>query len=130
MFGSRGISSSAFAYKTKYTLEERQKQSENIIAKHYNYIPIIVECDPSMGVMKKQKFLVPHNVNCSHISMAIRNQLKLDPSKSIFIFYNESIICPTENVNVVYRKYLSQVSDGDKFFYIYVTCENTFGTTF
>lgn len=126
MFGSSKTSMS-FAYKTKYSLEERKDQSEKILAKYYNYIPVIVECDPSMGTMKKQKFLVPHNVNCSHIISAVRNQMKVDPSKSIFLFFNNSIICPTENANVVYRRYLCDVNDGDKFFYIYVTFENTFG---
>lgn len=125
MFSSR--SSSTSTYKTKYSLEERIRQSELILAKYYNYIPVIVECDPQIGTMKKQKFLVPQNVNCSHMIVAVRNQLKLDPSKSIFIFYNDNIICPTENVNVVYRRYLTQVNDGDKFFHIYVTSENTFG---
>lgn len=125
MFSSR--SSSTSTYKTKYSLEERKKQSENILAKYVNYIPVIVECDSQMGTMKKQKFLVPHNVNCSHVIIAVRNQLKLDPSKSIFVFYNDNIICPTENVNVVYRRYLSEVNDGDRFFHIYVTSENTFG---
>ena len=125
MFSSR--SSSTSTYKTKYSLEERIKQSELILTKYFNYIPVIVECDPQMGAMKKQKFLVPQNVNCSHMIVAVRNQLKLDPSKSIFIFYNDKIICPTENVNVVYRRYLSEVNDGDKFFHIYVTSENTFG---
>lgn len=125
MFSSR--SSSTSTYKTKYSLEERIRQSELILAKYYNYIPVIVECDPQMGAIKKQKFLVPQNVNCSHMIVAVRNQLKLDPSKSIFIFYNDKIICPTENVNVVYHRYLSEVNDGDKFFHIYVTSENTFG---
>ena len=125
MFSSR--SSSTSTYKTKYSLEERIRQSELILAKYFNYIPVIVECDPQMGAIKKQKFLVPQNVNCSHMIVAVRNQLKLDPSKSIFIFYNDKIICPTENVNVVYRRYLSEVNDGDKFFHIYVTSENTFG---
>ena len=125
MFSSR--SSSTSTYKTKYSLEERIRQSELILAKYYNYIPVIVECDPQIGTMKKQKFLVPQNVNCSHMIVAVRNQLKLDPSKSIFIFYNDNIICPTENVNVVYRRYLTQVNDGDKIFHIYVTSDNTFG---
>ena len=123
MFSNRSLST----YKTKYSLEERIRQSEAILAKYIDYIPVIVECDPQIGTIKKQKFLVPHNVNCSHMIVAVRNQLKLDPSKSIFIFYNDNIICPTENINVVYRRYLSQVHDGDKFFHIYVTSENTFG---
>jgi hypothetical protein len=120
-------SSNSSSYKTKHTLEERRKQSEAIIAKYTNYIPVIVECDHSMGKLRKQKFLVPQDVNCSHIIIAIRNQLKLDNSKSLFIFYNDTIICPTENVRHVYQKYLSHQSDGDKFFHIYVTSENTFG---
>lgn len=126
MFSSRS-SSSASTYKTKYTLEERRKQSEAILAKYVNYVPVIVECDKQIGTMRKEKFLLPQNVNCSHINVAVRNQLKLDPSKSIFIFYNNQIICPTENVNVVYQRYLTEVNDGDKFFHIYVTSENTFG---
>ena len=127
MFSSSSRSSTTSSYKTKYTLDERIKQSESILAKYVNYIPVIVECDPQIGVMKKQKFLVPQNVNCSHMIVAVRNQLKLDPSKSIFIFYNNNIICPTENINVVYRRYLTQIDNGDKFFHIYVTTENTFG---
>ena len=70
MFSSR--SSSTSTYKTKYSLEERIRQSELILAKYYNYIPVIVECDPQIGTMKKQKFLVPQNVNCSHMIVAVR----------------------------------------------------------
>ena len=77
--------------------------------------------------MKKQKFLVPHDVNCSHIVIAIRNQLKLNSSQSLFIFCNDTIICPTNIVGQAYHKYLEIQNDGDKFFHIYVTSENTFG---
>ena len=128
MFSSTTTASSGTSsYKTKYTLDERKHQSETILAKYRSYVPIIVDCDPKIGVMKKQKFLVPQDVNCSHIIIAIRNQLKLDAGKSIFIFYNNKIVCPTENVNVAYKRYLSEMNDGDKFFHIYVTAENTFG---
>ena len=119
--------SSTSSYKTKYSLQERIQQSETILAKYISYIPVIVECDPSIGVMKKQKFLVPHDVNCSHIIIAIRNQLKMDSSKSLFLFCNDTIVCPTDNVKQIYQKYLSQQKDGDKFFHVYVTSENTFG---
>ena len=120
-------SNNSSAYKTKYTLEERKQQSELILAKYTSYIPVIIDCDKNMGKMKKHKFLVPQDVNCSHITIAIRNQLKIDSSKALFIFYNNTIICPTDNVRQVYEKYLSQQNDGDKFFHIYVTSENTFG---
>ena len=69
--------SSSSSYKLKYNLEERKQQSELILSKYPSYIPVIVECDSSIGVMKKQKFLVPHDVSCSHIIIAIRKQLKL-----------------------------------------------------
>ena len=119
--------SSSSSYKLKYNLDERRQQSETILAKYPSYVPVIVECDSNIGVMKKQKFLVPHDVNCSHIVIAIRNQLKLDSSKSLFIFCNDCILCPTDIVNQAYQKYLSTQNDGDKFFHVYVTSENTFG---
>ena len=115
------------SYKVKFNLDERKRQSQTILAKYPCYVPVIVECDSNVGVMKKQKFLVPYDVNCSHITIAIRNQLKIDSSKSLFIFYNNTIICPTDNVNQAYKKYLSEQNDGDLFFHIFVTSENTFG---
>ena len=114
-------------YKTKYTLEERIHQSETILAKYPSYVPVIADCHKNVGIMKKQKFLVPQDVNCSHILIAIRNQLKLDSSKSLFMFYNDNIVCPTDMVKQVYQKALQEHNDGDKFFYVYVTSENTFG---
>ena len=119
--------SSTSSYKMKYSLDERIQQSEIILSKYPSYIPIIVECDPSIGIMKKQKFLVPNDVNCSHIIFAIRKQLKMDSSKSLFLFCNNVIVCPTDNTKQLYQKYLSEQSDGDKFFHVYVTSENTFG---
>jgi len=124
---NNNTSSSVSSYKNKYTLDERKQQSEMILAKYPSYVPVIVECDSSIGVMKKQKFLVPQDVNCSHIVIAIRNQLKLNSSQSLFIFCNDTIICPTNNVGQAYHKYLEIQNDGDKFFHIYVTSENTFG---
>jgi len=118
------------SYKTKYSLEDRKQQSETILAKYPSYVPVIADCHKSLGVMKKQKFLVPQDVNCSHIIIAIRNQLKLDSSKSLFMFYNDNIICPTDMVKQVYQKCLQEENNGDKFFYVYVTSENTFGAVF
>ena len=124
---SLGRKTSSSSYKAKYNLNERIQQSNTILAKYTSYIPIIVECDASIGVLKKQKFLVPQDVSCSHIIIAIRKQLKLDGSKSLFIFYNDTIMCPTAMVGQAYKNYLLEQSDGDKFFHIYVTSENTFG---
>ena len=128
ILSSKKSSSSSSSYKMKYNLDERKQQSELILCKYPSYIPVIVECDSSIGVMKKQKFLVPHDVSCSHIIIAIRKQLKLDSSKSLFIFCNDCILCPTEIINTAYQKYISTQTDGDKFFHVYVTCENTFGS--
>jgi hypothetical protein len=117
----------ASEYKSKHSLDERKKQSEALLAKHVTYIPVIVECDESMG-LKKHKFLVPHNVNCSHIMIAVRSQLKkVSELKSLFLFMGDEILCPTENTKQAYERYLQKHSDGDKFMYIYLQYENTFG---
>lgn len=115
-------------YKVKHSLEERRRQSENILSKHMNYIPCVVDCDEKKIHLKKKKFLVPRNVNCSHLVSAIRSQIKLEGNKAVFLFAGNEIVCPTESVSSAYERYLKNYGDeGDKFFYICLEYENTFG---
>lgn len=113
-------------YKKKHSLEERRKQSDNILARHVGFVPIIVDCHKEMN-LKKHKFLVPYGVNCSHLISAVRSQIKLEGRQALFMFSGNEIVCPTENIKQAYDRYLKNYSDGDKFFYIRVEYENTFG---
>ena len=47
------------SYKERFSLDQRISESERILSKYPNYIPMIVEIDSKFGEIKKNKFLVP-----------------------------------------------------------------------
>lgn len=117
------------SYKKKIHLSQRASECNRILAKYPSHVPVIVECDKKIGVLKKQKFLVPSDVSVSHLLISVRKQISLDGSKSIFMFCDNMILCPTVMMNQVYSSYLRNKKDEpeDKFLYITIASENTFG---
>ena len=45
-------------FKELYTAQERISESNRIIAKYPDYIPVIIDCSEKLGQLRKQKFLV------------------------------------------------------------------------
>ena len=125
-------------YKEEFDVEHRISESNRILAKHGGtHIPVIVDCDASVGVLKKKKFLVPHDINCANLIASIRKQIDLDSSKAIFLFYDDKMLCPTSMVGEVYQKHmedkrqnkkLSDREKADKFMYFLLQSESTFGS--
>jgi hypothetical protein len=119
------------SYKNTTPLSQRESESERILAKYPNIIPVIVESRNKDLNLKKNKFLVPYDVSSSHLLYAIRKQLNLDEKKSIFMFYDEVMISTTQMMSDIYEKYkeknLIGKKNNDKFLYINVCIENTFG---
>lgn len=126
-------------YRDIHPLDNRISESQRIICKYPKHIPIIVESDDNILKLKKNKYLVPDDVPASQIILSIRKNIDVDSSTAIFIFYDDIMICPSMLMRPLYEQYLIKKSsdlkktDGnademkDKFFYIYVTFENTFG---
>ena len=123
-------------YKERVSLSERISESNRIIAKHPAYIPVIIEIDEKFGVMKKNKFLVPGDVSASHLMISIRNQIKCKKEEALFMFSDDTLICSTMLISELYEKYMNKrkqkdVGVGeqkyDRFFYINIHGENTFG---
>lgn len=116
------------SYKEKFSLEHRIEESNRILSKHPFHIPVIVDIDNKIGTIKKNKFLVPSDVSASHLMISIRSQLQCSSNQALFMFYENIMICPTMMIGDIYRKYINKKSDkSDKFFYITVHGENTFG---
>jgi hypothetical protein len=116
------------SYKEQISLEQRIEESNRILSKHPYHIPVIVDVDKKVGTIKKNKFLVPSDVLASHLMVSIRSQIKCNSSQALFMFNENTIICPTMMMGDIYRKYINkQSSKSDKFFYITVHGENTFG---
>ena len=119
-------------FKDLYTAEERISESNRILAKYPDYIPVIIDCSEKLGQLKKQKFLVPSEVSASHLLHSVRKQFETKKSDAIFMFCNDSLICPTVMMKNLYTEYKikNKITDGcnsDKFMYIELHLESVFG---
>ena len=120
------------SYKNSKTLEERIVESNKILAKYPFSIPVIIETNEPLikKNIKKYKFLVPENVNASHLICSIRRQFQLSSNKAIFLFCDNILVSGTIMMNELYQKYKDRnkkSKDFDNFLYITISTENTFG---
>ena len=120
-------------YKDIVSLSTRVCESNRVLSKYIDKIPIIIDCDSELDtVVIKRKFLVPRDVSASYLISLIRSKISLDSKKAIFIFCDNKLIQGQALVGELYDNYIqnliySQKFDGDKFLYFYLSCENTFG---
>ena len=107
------------------SLEKRKRTSESIIEKYPGKVPIIVLIPDELT--KKQKFikyLVSRDLNIQYISQLVRRNIKIDPSKAIFLLTeNGTLSSGTIEINDLYCKH----KNDDGYLYIYVKVENCFG---
>ena len=111
-------------FKGIHTFEERCIESEKIMKKYPERIPVIVE----KGVCQlqdigKNKFLVSRDMTVSQFVFMIRKRIKLDPSQSLFVLMNNRVASGSSPLGTVYEEY----KDTDGFVYMVYTSENTFG---
>lgn len=118
--------------RTKIDLEKRAGESNRILSKFPDKIPIIVESSDKELIkqMKKNKFLSPYDISVSHFMYSIRRQLNLNASQALFLFCDGSLINGTSLMGKIYEDYKSKNNikeNSDKFLYVQVSKENTFG---
>ena len=118
-------------YMQSKSLEERKQESERMVSKYYDRVPIIVEKSQSksntLPDIDKHKYLVPKDLSIGQFVHVIRKRIKLDPAQALFIFVNKNIVPPaTAFVSTIYDDYKSE----DGFLYITYTTESTFGYSF
>jgi hypothetical protein len=120
-------------YKDEVSLSTRISESNRVLSKYIDRIPVIIDCDRELDtIVKKRKFLVPREVSASYLITLIRSKGNLDSKKAIFIFCDNKLIQGQTMIGEIYDKYMenlinSKKFDGDKFLYFYISCENTFG---
>ena len=100
----------------------RLTEATRIIEKYPDRVPIIVETSENIK-LDRHKYLVPRDLSCGQFLFVLRKRMKLEPSKAVFMFINKEIPPTAEIINHIYEKY----KDTDKFLYIFITEENTFG---
>lgn len=117
-------------YKAKFqkdhTFEVRSTESNKIMSKYPDRIPLIVEKTPGNSLLpqiSKSKFLVPADITITQFMFIIRKYLKLEASVSIYLFCDGVIPNASESINNIYLKH----KDVDGFLYFFYAGENTFG---
>jgi len=113
-------------FKSSMPFEQRKTQSTNMITKHPNKVPVIVECaDGAIEAeqIDRKKFLVPREMCMGQMSCIIRKHLHLPPEQALYLFVNNRILPTTADISSVHIQH----ADDDGFLYIAFNTENTFG---
>lgn len=114
------------SYKQKISFENRKLQSEKMLQKYNDKIPIVVEknyklsCNPDID---KNKYLVPYDLSFGEFLHVIRKRTKIDSNQALFAFINNKIPCTNDIMINIYNNNV----DDDGFLYIIYSLENTFG---
>ena len=115
-------------FKKDHSFEIRKAESEKIIRKYDNRIPIIVERENTCKVIpeiNKNKFLVPNDLTVQQFHYVIRRRLELSASDAIYLFCEGAIPASSVTLESIYEKH----RDSDGFLYVFYSGENTFGSS-
>lgn len=116
------------SYKEQFSLEHRISESNRILAKYPDKIPVIIECQNKElnERIHKKKFLAPRDISISYLLQIIRGRIKLESGKAIFMYVDNKLLTPNIMINEIYEKYMEDKRE-DKFLYVELAYENTFG---
>ena len=112
-------------YKKSNTFEERLTESNRIIEKYPDRLPIIVEKSKNskLNDIDKNKFLVPSDMVLTQFIYIIRKRIKLNSSEALFFFIENNVPVQSSTIMELYNIH----KDKDGFLYIIYNSENTFG---
>jgi len=115
-------------YRKNVPFDERKLKASLILKQHPERIPVVVECSETLQAihpLKKNKFIVPHDLTLAQFMFVIRKHMKLEPEYAIFVFINNRLHPTTTPIGIIY----AQEKDEDGFMYLDVFQESTFGST-
>jgi GABA(A) receptor-associated protein len=114
-------------FKHEFTFEQRCIESNRVLTKYPDRVPII--CERSKAAtsdcpqIDKKKYLVPKDLTLGQYLYVVRKKLRLPQEKALFLLINNQIISSTKMIGEIYAK--NKHSDG--FLYVYYSYENVFG---
>ena len=118
---------SNISFKQRYTFEQRVSESRRVIQKYPDKIPVIVETTytkSSLPPLDREKFLVPRELTVAQLMYVIRQRIRLEKEKALFLFIRDTLPTSQTLLNEIYAAY----SDPDGFLYCTITGESTFGS--
>lgn len=113
------------SFKNKYNFQARQYESNRVLTRYPDRIPIICEKNDNCNMqdIDKHKYLAPIDLTCGQFIYIIRKRLKLPSEQAIFLIINGTIPPSSNYLAEIYDKNKSE----DGFLYITYTSENVFG---
>lgn len=97
-------------------------ESQELLAKHPDKIPVIVNCSNNI-FLDKRKYLVPSDLNCSQFLFILRKRIKINPEEALFMFVKDTLLISSTTIGDVYKTHKAK----DLFLYVFISEENTFG---
>jgi len=114
-------------FKKSHSLEKRKDESNKIMAKYDDRIPIVIFKDEKckhLNDINKNKFLAPADLTLGHFLCVIRKRIKLEEAQALFIFVDDSTLAATsQTIGNLYQRH----KDEDGFLYMIYCSENVFG---
>ena len=112
-------------FKQLKTLDTRKAESQRVLNKFKDRIPVIVEkhgkCE--LRDLPKKKFLVPRDLTIQQFHFVVRKYVTLAPEKALFLFIDNTLPMMTATMASIY----DQHKDADGFLYVMYSSESTFG---
>jgi GABA(A) receptor-associated protein len=111
--------------KKRFSKEERLKESEKMLSKFKDRVPVVCEKikNNSIKELEKNKYLVPKDLSISQFMFILRKRIELTEKDAIFIYINGVLPKNTLTFEEIYSEY----KNDDNFLYIEYGLENTFG---
>lgn len=115
-------------FKKQFSFQKRKEESQKILEKYEDKIPVIVEKHPGASVndIDKHKFLVPFDMTVAQFIYVIRKRIELTDKEALFIFVDKTLPMTSQTVKSLYDDYKTK-KEFDGFLYITYCNENTFG---
>lgn len=112
------------SYRERFPFERRKAESERIMEKYPNRVPIIVEIAPGNDIqLEKYKYLCPGDLTNGQFMYVIRKRTQLASEQALFLFVNNTLPATADMMSIIYKDH----KDKDGFLYITISLESTFG---
>jgi GABA(A) receptor-associated protein len=111
---------------TRFDAEQRQLEANSVLKKYPDRVPLIVQRAPRSSITELEvcKFLVPREVTVAQFIWILRQRLKLDSHKAVYLFVQRTLPQSSALLGFLY----DQCHDQDGFLYAMYSGESTFGS--
>ena len=98
--------------------------TSKILAKYPDKVPVIFNNNSDAPPLDKRKFIVPRDLQVSQLLYIIRQKIKLQPEKGLFLYFSKNNMV---NSNMLLSEAYENFKDKDGILYATYSIENTFG---